>query len=514
MDKSRNQKSFVNVSFGLLSQCFAIILNFVARTIFIKCLSAEYLGINGLFTNVLTVLSFVELGIGDAIVFSMYKPMKDKDIHKLHALMNLYKKMYRIIALVVGVLGLLLVFFIDLLIKERPGIHESLQVIFLLYILNTVISYLFAYKKSILLVDQKNYIISICQQAFFAIQLVLQTIVLLTTRNFYMYLVSQVLCTFLNNVVISGISNKFYTYIKGNVNSDLSRKEKDRIYSDVKALSISKVAGVVANGTDNIIISKLFGLTSVGLVSNYTLIINAINGIIWSGLSGLTGSIGNFNVDAEIDRRKNVFNQLFLCSFWFYGFACICLLILLNPFIILWIGENYSISDVTIFALVLLIYVGGANYPAYAYRTTLGYFNEVKYYYVLSAVLNLILSIIFGRIFGLCGVFFATSISRLCTSEIADGYYIYKLGFKEKPIKYFIKYYLYFGILIVNYLITKCIVSLILIEGVLGFMLKTMVCVLLSNGIFYIVFSKTKVFLDLSERVKQLKNNYKDSTII
>jgi O-antigen/teichoic acid export membrane protein len=513
MANSRTQNSFINAFFGIGAQVFTIILSFLARTIFIKSLSSEYLGINGLFANILTVLSLAELGLGNALVFNMYKPMKNNDTNKLQALMILYKKVYRIIALVVGFSGFVLSFYINYLIKNQPFIGENIQIIFLLYVFNSVISYLFAYKKSSFIVDQKSYIVNIYQQVFFILQLILQTFVLILTKNFYLYLFIQILCTFLNNVFVSCVANKRYPYIEnhGNIYAILSKDEKAKIYSDVKALSISKIAGVVATGSDNIIISKLLGLSSVGLVSNYTLIFNSINGVIWNGLNGITASIGNFNVDATIDRRKSLFSQLFLCSFWLYGFTCICLLILINPFINLWLGINYVIPIKNIFPLILTIYIGGVNYPAFTYRTTLGYFHEVKYYHVLSAILNIFLSIILGKIYGLIGVFIATPISRLCTSEIADGYYISKLGLKKSPITYFIKYYLYFGIFIINYFVTRYVILLVRCGGILGFMYKTIACVFLSNLIFYAFFSKTQEFKLLIDRLKELlkllKNN-------
>ncbi len=505
---NRTRKSAANALVGIFSQITVILLSFVSRSIFIRYLSTEYLGINGLFTNVLTVLSFAELGIGEALVYAMYKPMKEHDEVKLRQLMAVYKKAYRYIAITVGCIGIILSFFIKYLVAEKPDIPENFQLIFMLYLLNTVFSYLLTYKKSILLVDQKRYVVSLYQQVFIVIQLVLQSILLFLTHQYYIYLAVQAACTILGNIAVAHYVNKEYPYLKNKYEVQLEKGESQKIFSNVKALAISKIAGVVSNGSDNIVISKIIGLSTVGLASNYTLIINSVNGVFWSALSGVIGSIGNFNVDADVHQRRNIFNQLFLCSYWLYGFACICLMILINPFIKLWIGTSYLLPWPSIFALVLIIYIGGVNFPAYSFRTTLGYFNQVKYFFVASAVLNICLSIFLGLKIGLVGVYLATSISRLFTSEIADGYYVYKYGLELNPWKYLVKYVAHFGLFLLNFEITNFVVAHIGNDSLLGFCAKTVICVIVYNLVYVIIFFKTPTCRALLNRVNSLRYSY------
>lgn len=276
------------------------------------------------------------------------------------------------------------------------------------------------------------------------------------------------------------------------------------IFTNVKALSISKIAGVVSNGSDNIIISKFIGLSSVGVASNYTMIINSLNGILWNGLSSLTSSFGNFNVDSTIEQRRKLFNELFLCSYWLYGFMTIGIITLANSFIELWVGPDYLVPKGVVLALILITYISGINFPAYTYQSTLGMFDKMKLPYVLFAVFNILLSILLGKSWGLFGVYIATSISRLCTSEVSSGYYVYRYGLKLSPLKYLTKYVISFVILILNVTVTNYIVSLVQTKGVIGFIIKTVICTVVCNLIYFVCFFRTVEFQNLLMRAKGL----------
>jgi len=508
MKESRTRKSAQNMMFSAAGQVLTLILSFVSRTIFLKYLSIEYLGINGLFSNILTILSFAELGIGNAMIYSMYKPLKENNTQKLLALIALYKKAYYIIAAVVAILGITLIPFLSYIIWEPPNIKESLTNIYVLYLFNTVSSYLLIYNKSILTADQNAYIVTISSSFVQVIRLVVQITVLYFTRDFLMFLYVQIAFTQLDNVVSFYIVNRMYPYIKQKNVVKLSKEESKSIFQNIKALAISKIAGVVASGTDNIIISALFGLSPVGLVSNYTLIINSLNSIMYSTLSGVTASVGNLNAGNDQKNKIEIFDQLLLLTYWMFSSICVCLIILLNPFIMLWLGKNYLLSDLTVISLVWIIYMSGMNYPAYVFRTTKGCFDQVKYVYVISAILNIILSIIFGKLIGIAGVFIATSISKLFTSEIADGYYAFKEALGQPPSIYFIKYCLLFLIFLGNILLTGWVVNTIFLTGLIGFLLKAIICFSFCNAVNLILFYRTKAFSGIIGRVKSLIKSY------
>lgn len=501
---NRTQKSVKNMTIGMLSQLFTLWLSFVSRTVFIKFLTAEYLGISGLFSNVLTVLSFAELGIGDAMTYAMYKPVKEDNRKLVNQLMVVYKKAYTGIAVVVGAIGLGLSFFLSFIIAEPPDIPESLQLIFWLYVVNNMASYILTYKKSILIAYQENYIVSEVQQIASLIQQIAQMIVLCFTKQYILYLIIQILCTILNNIIISVVVKKRYPWINEKDGEELPQEVSKEIFKNVKALSISKIAGVVSNGSDNIIISKFVGLSSVGVASNYTMIINSLNGILWNGLSSLTSSFGNFNVDSTIGQRRKLFNELFLCSYWLYGFMTIGIITLANSFVQLWVGSNYLVPQGVVLALVLITYISGVNFPVYTYQSTLGMFDKMKIPYVLFAVFNILLSILLGKNWGLFGVYIATSITRLCTSEVLSGYYVYRYGLKLSPLKYLKKYVIYFLILILNILVTNYAVSLVQIAGIIGFSIKVVTCTVVCNAIYFVCFFRTTEFRNLLIRAKGL----------
>lgn len=501
MSKSRTQNSILNASVEMLLHMCTLLLSFANRTVFINLLSSEHLGLNGLFSNVLTILSLAELGLGDAMVFAMYKPMKEGDYPRLNALLQLYRKAFRVIACVVVCIGIVLSFYLDLLVKDLPNIEENLQIIFLIYIANNACSYIGAYKKSLLIVGQKKYLSSICSFFSNTIQTLGQIFILWKTGNYYVYLLVQLFCTILNNCLAAWVAEKIYPYY-GVTPRKLCRDEITTIVKSVKALSISKIAGVISNGSDNIVIAKIIGVHAVGIASNYTMIINAVNGLIWAALNGIYGSIGNLNVDSSLEHRQKVFDELFLLTYWVYAVCCISLMTLLEPFMSLWIGENYLLNHDVVFSLIQIIYVGGVNYPLFAFRTTMGYFEQAKWFFVASAILNVILSISLGLRWGLVGVYVATSLSRLFTSEISDGYITYKYCLMRPARNYFIGYIGFYAIYILTMLCTYFVVKMIMFAGIFGLLTKAITCLIVSNSILFLVFRKNESFIALRKRIR------------
>ena len=497
---SNFSRSVKNIVFTMFCQTCTLLLSFVSRSVFINFLSTEYLGVNGLFSNVLTLLSFTELGIGNVMIYSLYEPIKRNDTKKINSLLLLYKKAYHIIAFVMLTLGLLITPFITYLIKDTPNIPESIHFLFVLYLLNTVSSYLCTYKKSMLLADQKSYVNNLTTNFAHIILMIVQVIVLYVTQSFILYLVCQIICTLMINVVLTCIVNRQYPYVKDHVEDCLSKNEKRKIFTNIKALAISKVCGIVSSGTDNIIISKLFGLVQVGLVSNYLMVINSVNNIFYNALTSMSAGIGNFNVDSSVSEKRKIFDELFLAVYLVYSFVCVCLAVLMKPFIIIWLGEEYLISSLILLSLVFSIYISGINYCVYVFRTTEGYFKEVQYIYVFSAVVNIILSIILGEILGVAGVFIATCASKIFITEISDSYFTYVKILDRKHGSYFLKYILFLFICIINLLICASIVNFITFNGWIGLIFKGIVCASTNILTNIILFYKTKEFKSLLKR--------------
>lgn len=493
-------KSVKNAGVAAIVNVITLLMSFITRSYFIKYLSTEYLGVSGLFANILTILSFTELGIGNVMVYSLYKPLKKNDKEKLKALLNLYKKAYHYIALIIFVIGIIIMPFVEHLIKGKPDIPEDIRFLFFLYLMNTVASYLCTYKKSVLLADQKSYLINFVTSVSQILLISMQIAVLAIFRSFTGYLLCQILFTFLVNVILTIIVDHQYEYLNKKGNISLSQKDKGEIFRNVKALAVSKVSGIVSSGTDNIIISKMFGLSPVGLVSNYTMIINSVNNVFYNALTSMVSSIGNFNVDSDRETKQRIFDELFVMVYFVYSFICVCLIVLVNPFIVQWIGEDYLVSFMTVLQLVMGIYVGGVNYAVYSFRTTMGYFSEVQYVYVACAVLNVVLSIIMGYFWGVAGVFAATWISKLVLTEVADSYYTYYVILGRRHYKYFIKYFLFLLIMIINAMICYFIVSLIPFQGWIGLFIKGIVCCASNLFVNIVVFSHRWEFKSIKQR--------------
>lgn len=491
---SRLKNSVRNSFWGALSNIIITLLNFFVRTIFIKTLGNEYLGINGLFTNILYILSFAELGVGHAITYCMYKPVANNDYKKTKSLLKLYKKYYNIIGIIIFIAGILIIPFFPFIIKDAPNIKESLIVIYLLYLFETASSYFLSYKKSIIMVNQKDYICDIVKLILFVIKSIVQVIVLLLTKNYILYLSIFVLSTFLINVILSIIANKKYPFIKDKDVEELDKKEKKDITNNIKSLILYKIGRVSLSGTDNIIISSLIGISVVGFYSNYSLIISAVSGITYLLLKGSTSSIGNVNATESTEKKEDLMQKTLFVSTWLYGFTTICLAVLLSPFIEIWIGKEYLLETSAVLSSVFYILVDGLEFPSHTYISTLGYFRQTRFSSLICAILNIVLSIVLGMKFGLFGIFISTSISKILTTSWFDTYVLYKYEFKKSPRNYYIKHIVLLICVCLNFSICYYVTSFIQNGKFSLFIIKTIITVILSNTIFILMFYKTNEF--------------------
>lgn len=490
---ARLSNSMRNVIVGISSQVINLLLSFVSRTIFIKILGITYLGLNGLFTNVLSVLSLAELGIGNAIIFSMYKPLAENDRKKINALMNLYSKAYFIIGIIVAIIGIAIMPFLGYITNGINDI-QNIYIIYILYLLNSVISYFFAYKRSIIIADQKNYIITKYQYIFNIMQVIFQVLILIITHNFILYLFIQILCSFFYNLFISMKAEKLYPFLKEKNKHRLDEVNKQAIFNNIKALMIYKVAGVALNGTDNIIMSKIVGTIWVGICSNYNLIIGAVTTILSQLFVGITASIGNLNVTENKEKKEQIFNNINFISFWIFGFCSISFWILSSPFIEIWIGKEYVLNNQILFVLILNFYISGMHTVIYTFRDAMGLFRETKYIPVILTIINIILSILLGVKFGILGIFLATAISRLCTSVAMEPYILYKFAFEKKCYRYYLRYIKYLITILFAAIVTNLISSYINENNIMVLLYKGFICLIIPNLIFLFIYRNTSEF--------------------
>lgn len=500
MSETRTKNSFKNIIFNNTYQLLNIILNFVIRTIFIKSLGESYLGLNGLFTNILSILSLAEMGISTAMLYSMYKPIANSDEKKLAALIGYYKILYTRIALVVLAVGLVILPLLPYIVNLEEDIG-NIQVYYLLYLLNSVVSYLLLYKSSIAIASQKEYLIKKYDIIFLLIKVILQSIILIFFKNYIWYLIVQVVTTILANVFKSRKAEKLFSFIKQKV--ELEVQEKKNIWNNIKSLLFYQVGNVVLNNTSNIVISILLGTVVVGHYSNYSMIITAVSGFTALIFTSIQSSIGNYNVTGDSEGKYLIYKVLNFIAFVIYGFCSISFIALFQDFITLWIGENYLLDNNIVIVIVLNYYIAGILYPNWCYRYTTELFNKAKYTIVICSIINIVLAVILGMAWGLIGVFAATAIARLTTTFWYEPYILYKNIFKKKIIKYFLKQLANIIILLIIILGLSFIFNFIKIENVfLRLIVKELICIITVLPIFFLLFRKTKEYIFLKEKLK------------
>jgi len=477
-------------------------VGFISRTIFIKALGAEYLGVNGLFTDILSILSFAELGIGNAMVFSLYKPLAEKDTSKIKSLMKLYELCYRVIGIIIAVLGIAVIPFLGNIIGDVSYVKENIIILYLLYLLNSVLSYFFVYKKSLIIADQKNYIVEIYQQVFYVLQVIVQSIFLIVTKQFILYLISVVVFTVLNNYFVARRADEMYPYLKSKEVRKLDKEELKSIVNNVKALIIYKIGHVLIDSTDSIFISMYINVVTIGLYSNYKMILSIFKTFGSTVNNSILSSVGNLNAVASSDRKYSVFREMLYLDVWFYGFTSAGLCLFLTEFINIWLGAGYDLSFDSVIAICVLYYISNVHYPCYTYRTTAGLFVFGKYVPLIAAIINIVLDIVLGKTFGMTGILLASIIARVVTYEIIDPYIIYKRVFSKNPIGYYSLYLFYAVLVIINVVLCKFCINLIPVDGLIGFVIKAVVTTAVFNALFLMFTIRTVEFKSLLKRVK------------
>lgn len=493
---NRTYNSLKNISVGVFGQVIQLVTSFIGRSFFIRYLSTDYLGLNGLFLNLLSFLSLAELGVGNSILYALYKPIKGNDTIKISALMNYFSKIYKYIGVIIFILGICLIPFFPYIITGAPSIKENITFIYLLFLFNTSFSYFFSYKQTLLNADQNYYIINIVNFSLNIIQLILQIIFLYFTHNYVIYLLINIIYTFSVNIVISIIVNIKYPFLRINKKEKLNNKEKKHIMKNVSYIMVSKISGVLVNNTDNIIISSLNGLKDVGLTSNYTMITNAFNQLLNQVFNSITASVGNLNADLK-DRKRSyeVFKVLNLMNFWLYGFTAIAFCLMANELIAIWIGKEYCLSFMVLITLAINYYIVGMQNTIWVYKNTMGLFKYGRYILFFTAFLNIVLSLFLGSKYGLFGVFLATIIARLLTNVWYDPYVIYKYGLNKNPFIYLKRYLYFFITIIISTLITYFLLRGFTVSNIyINFIIHFFIVLIIPNLVFVLMIFKFSEF--------------------
>lgn len=489
---------------GLLGQLIITITGFITRTVFIKVLGSTYLGVSGLFSNILTLLSFAELGIGQAIIFSLYKPIAENDEEKICSLMKLYERVYRFLFVFVLAVGLALLPLLPYIVRDIDSI-PYLRIIYVLYVINSAVSYLFAYRGTFITANQKNYVINIVSFICNILMCLIQIFALLVFKNYFVYLGIQMFFGVLQNIVSYVYSNKKFPFLKRKDIKPLEKSELKKITDNVKALILYKVGTLALSSTDNIIISSFVGIVAVGVYSNYTLLVTTVNGFLSSIFNNLTASIGNMNAQESNEKKLFIFRVINLATFWFYSVCSVCLFICMTPFIHVWIGDEYVLPLSSSLIIAVNVYIAGMLFAPFNYRQTMGIFVEGKWRPIISAVINIVVSIIFAKLWGLTGVLWGTAIARLTTNVWFDPYLIFKRGMNTSPVPYYIDYVkkavIFVGVGFICWFATNQIPN----DNILWVVLKAVITFTISNLIVFVIYFRSEEFKYLFGVVKNFK---------
>lgn len=511
--RSRTVYAIKNSFFGVVGKVSTLFVSFVARTIFIHTLGKYYLGINGLYTDVLNMLSFAELGFGSAMVFALYKPVITGDKEKTKQLMLFYKNIYRLIALIILILGLVLTPFLQYIIAGAESLSLfNLRLYFIVYLVNTVTTYFVSYKYSLVNALQKNYLTTNIDTITNIVCTGVQIIILLLTANFLAYLLVNTFTLALSRFIIAMYLNRQFPILKERPQNLLSKSEKRAILHEVKGLAIQKFSSVAIYSTDSIIISAVptLGITLVGSVSNYNMIINAISGLLLILFNAIISGFGNLAVTASQEHFKDVFFEAYFINFWIYGLCAVCLFILLPPFIELWAGADYLIDQMSFLLILVNFYLQGLSVVYNNVRMAKGNFNLEKWCSLAQALINLGVSVIGALCLGLPGVYIGTIISRIFYM-IARPLATYRYLFGDSPAVFFKRTIEYFVVGVSSAILCYYICNSILLDlSIVSFCISAVVCLIIPNVIFAVIFMNHKEAKAVARRIQNLvrRNNY------
>ena len=504
---SRTKNAVRNSFYGIVSRISGLLISFISRTVFIYTLGSTYLGINGLYSELLTLLSFAELGFGSAMTFALYDPVAKNDHDRIVKLLDFYKKIYRIIALVIAGIGIALVPFLQHIVKGADWLSiAQLRQYYLIFLLNTVISYFISYKFSYLNALQKNYIHINIEAIVTAICAIAQILVVVISKNFFAYLLINSILLTVSRFVIAYYLNRQYPILKERPEKPLNKDEQKPIFNEVKGLVVHQFASVAVHSTDNIIISSLSGLgvVAVGVISNYNMLMNAILSFVKIVFNSVTSGFGNIVAASSTENFHKVFREVDFLSSWIYGFCAIAFWILLPPFITLWIGAENLIDSTSFLLIVINGYLQGQSTTYNNARIAKGDFSRDKLWALAQALVNLVVSVVGAKELGLVGVYIGTVASRL-VYVLFRPFSTYQFLFGRHVKEYYLQIALQIVAVLAAGLLTYWTTYKLLQEVSPGsFLIASSIVLVLPNLFFWIVYCRSREFKSWENRILQI----------
>ena len=506
---SRTKNASRNIFFGAINKLLVLFFPFIIKSAIIKTLGSEYLGLNSLFTSILQVLNLAELGFSSAIVFSMYEPIAKNDKKTICALVNLYKKIYRIIGSIIIVGGLAVLPFLNYLIKGSYPNDINIYALYIIYLFNTGLTYfLFAYKSALLTAHQRNDVIANIMSITNLLQYGLQIAVLTITKNYYLFIIVQTITTILNNLLVAAYTKKKYPeYI---CSGEVSKAEKKGIKKRVVGLMVNKICQTTRYSLDSICISAFLGLNLVAMYSNYYSIIHAVIGVMSVFSSSIIAGIGNSIVTETEKKNYNDMNKFNFMYMWLSGWCTICLACLYQPFMKIWMGEEYMFSYGVVALLCIYFYSLKMGDIRCAYSDARGLWYENRYRAIAESIANIVLNIVLVQFMGIYGIIVGTLLSLLIINFGYGSQILFKHYFvNQKMSEYFLRHGLYALVTAIVGCITFFICSSVGENGVLSLAMRLLICIIIPNILYILIYHRTAQFREAKNFTKKIFKSIK-----
>lgn len=501
MKIARTKNTVRNIVFGFINKIIGIILPFFSRTAILYIMGEKYLGLSSLFTSILSFLSLAELGIGGAMVYSMYKPIANNDKQTICALLNLYKKFYRVIGGIVLILGITLMPFLNILVPDKLPDNVNLYILYFIYLINSVLSYwLFAYKNALLQAYQRTDINSKIASIITPVSYLIMIGFMAITKNYYAYAIWLPIFTVITNVIRSNYVDKHYPDLKPV--GEISQELKASIVKKVKALIGTKLNTVVLNAADNIVMSAFLGLTVIAMYGNYYYIMSSIVGFLGIIYAAMTAGLGNSLETETVDKNYRDFEKLSFMNAWIVGWCTVCLICLYQPFMKIWVGEDLMFPFYIVLEFGLYFYIYQSRKIPITYKDAAGIWWEDRFRPYVCMIVNLVFNIILVQIIGVSGIILSTVLS-LVISIPWENYTIFKYVFHRSSIQYYKKMGFYMISMLAGGGLTYWVCSF-LGEGFLMLCVKGVMCVIIPNIVFVVLNYKRQEFKDSIELGKRI----------
>lgn len=513
MDNLRTKTVYKNSIVTLICQILQIILAFALRKIFISTLGVAYLGYNSVFANILQMLNLADMGIGVAITSFLFKPLADGDKDRIATLMYLYKKVYNIMGFVVLAIGLVISIFLGTIISDATCSLGYLRILFYINLIGTVSTYFLAYKRTLIIADQKSYITNLVDMITnFAVSAA-QIICLLVKPNYIIYLVLAIAKNIISNIILSIRCDKEYGRIGNNVSEEYVKEYKPQIIQYVKDVFVSRIGATIFYSTDNIIISSFRGSLLVGYLSSYTMITVQLTTVVNQILASLQATFGNYiHSRKSLDEQRKMTNNYFCVNFIIGNFCMICFTLLVQQFVSMFFGQTLVLPFPTAIwlgvNLMLTILIQLPSQVFIIYKL----FHYDRPIIITSAILNIIISVVLVKPLGIDGVLigtFVTSLIYLFSRFYILAKHVYKVPYRN----YLIRIFLYFVLSAVSLILIYFACSRIPGSSMKSFVLRMMVVGLMALFIPMTALAFTQEFQFLSNillpmRIRKYCNKY------